>query len=160
MHSAWDRSQVKGSSFWGFIGSFEPFCFKTCMCPCALSIAVGFSLEFSKQEYRSGLPFSPPRDLPHPGTEPRSLVSCVASWMGYHCGLPCWLRGQSVCLQCWRPGFSPWVGKIPWRREWLPLPAFLPGESHEQRSLAGYSPWGHKESDMTEQLTLPLHKLR
>ena len=38
----------------------------------------------------------------------------------------------------------------PWRREWLPTPVFLPGESHGQRSLAGYSPWSHKESDMTE----------
>ena len=41
-------------------------------------------------------------------------------------------------------------GWIPWRREWLPTPVFLPGEFHGQRSLAGYSPWGHKESDMTE----------
>ena len=40
----------------------------------------------------------------------------------------------------------------PWRREWLPTPVFLPGEFHEQRSLVGYSPWGHKESKMTEQL--------
>ena len=39
---------------------------------------------------------------------------------------------------------------IPWRREWLPTPVFLPGESHEQRSLVGYSPWGHKELDTTE----------
>ena len=46
--------------------------------------------------------------------------------------------------------FSPWVGKIPWRREWLPTPVFLSGKSHEQRSLAVYSIWGHKESDMTE----------
>ena len=37
--------------------------------------------------------------------------------------------------------------KIPWRREWLPTAVFLPGESHGQRSLAGYSPWGRKESD-------------
>ena len=44
----------------------------------------------------------------------------------------------------------PWVGKIPWRREWQPTPVFLPGESHGQRSLMGYSPRGHKESDMTE----------
>ena len=42
------------------------------------------------------------------------------------------------------------VGNIPWRREWLPTPLLLPGESHEQRSLADYSPWGCKESDMTE----------
>ena len=40
------------------------------------------------------------------------------------------------------------------RREWLPTPVFLLGESHGQRNLAGYSPWGHKESDTTEQLTL------
>ena len=47
-------------------------------------------------------------------------------------------------------GFNSWVRKIPWRRAWQPTPVFLPGESHEQRSLAGYSPWGCKESDMTE----------
>ena len=39
--------------------------------------------------------------------------------------------------------------KMPWRREWALIPVFLPGKSHGQRSLAGYSPWGHKESDMT-----------
>ena len=49
------------------------------------------------------------------------------------------------------------VGKIPWRREWLPTPVFLPGEFHGQRSLAGYSPWGRKGSDTTEWLTLLLH---
>ena len=49
-----------------------------------------------------------------------------------------------------------WVRKIPWRREWQPIPVFLPGECHGQRSLAGYSPWDCKESDMTEQLTLLL----
>ena len=58
------------------------------------------------------------------------------------------------CLQCGRPGFEPWVGRISWRREWLPTPVFLPGGFHGQRSLAGYSPWGLKESDVTEQLTL------
>ena len=45
---------------------------------------------------------------------------------------------------------DPWVGKIPWRRKWQPTPVFLPGESHGQRSLVGYSPWGYKESDTTE----------
>jgi len=39
-----------------------------------------------------------------------------------------------------RLGFNPWVGKIPWRREWLPTPVFLPGEFHGQRSLPSYSP--------------------
>ena len=43
--------------------------------------------------------------------------------------------------------FDPWVGKIPWRRKWQPTPVFLLGESYGQRSLAGYSPWGCKESD-------------
>ena len=48
---------------------------------------------------------------------------------------------------------APWVGKIPWRRAWQPTPVFLPGESHGQRSLAGYSPWGRKESDTAERLS-------
>ena len=51
---------------------------------------------------------------------------------------------------------TPWVGKTPWRREWPPTPVFLPGEPHGQRRLVGYSPWGCKESDTTEQLTLSL----
>ena len=41
----------------------------------------------------------------------------------------------------------------PWRRKWQPIPVVLPGESHGQRSLVGYSPWGRKESDITEQLS-------
>ena len=60
--------------------------------------------------------------------------------------------GKSVCLQCSRPGFDPWVGKIPWGRKWQPTPVLLPGESHGGRSMIGYSPWGHKESDTTERL--------
>ena len=53
---------------------------------------------------------------------------------------------------CKRRGFDPWVGKIPWRRKWPPTPVFLPGKSHGRRSLAGYGPWGHRESDTTEWL--------
>ena len=52
-----------------------------------------------------------------------------------------------------RPGFDPWVGKIPWRRAWQPMPVFLSRQFHEQRSLAGYSPCVCKDSGMTEQLT-------
>ena len=57
-------------------------------------------------------------------------------------------------MQCGRPGFNPWVRKISWRRNCQPTPVFLPGESHGCRSLVGlgYSPGGHKESDMTERL--------
>uniref|UniRef100_A0AAA9S0E7 Mitochondrial ribosomal protein L32 n=1 Tax=Bos taurus TaxID=9913 RepID=A0AAA9S0E7_BOVIN len=62
---------------------------------------------------------------------------------------------ERLCLQCWRPRFDlPWVGKIPWRREWQPTPVFLPGKPHGQRSLASYSPWDHKGLAMTERLTL------
>ena len=50
--------------------------------------------------------------------------------------------------------------KDPWRRKWQPSPVFLPGESHWQRSLAGYSLWGHKELDTTQQLTHTIRKVR
>ena len=50
--------------------------------------------------------------------------------------------------------FDPWIRKTPWRRKWSPTPVFLPGKSHGQRSLVGYSPRGHKESDTTERLYL------
>ena len=49
-----------------------------------------------------------------------------------------------------RHKLDPWVGKIPWRRKWQPTPVFLPGGSHGQRSLAGHSPQGCKESTATE----------
>ena len=58
---------------------------------------------------------------------------------------------EPACRRRKRCGFDPWVRKIPWRRTQQPTPAFLPGESHRQRSLADYSAWGHKESGMTEQ---------
>ena len=51
-----------------------------------------------------------------------------------------------------RHRFDSWVMKIHWRRKWQPTPAFSPGKSHGQRSLVGYSPCGHKESETTEQL--------
>ena len=54
------------------------------------------------------------------------------------------------CRRCKSCGFDPWVKKMPWRRAWQPTPVSLPGEFQGQRSLAGYSPWGLKESDTTE----------
>ena len=51
-----------------------------------------------------------------------------------------------------KPGFDPWVEKIPWRRKWQTTPVFLPGESRDRRSLGGYIAWGCKESDTTERL--------
>ena len=82
--------------------------------------------------------------------------------------MPCW---QQICLfhvssdgtsgkesacqyrRYKRHKFSPWVKKIPWRRKWQPTPVTLPGKFQGQRNLVGYSPWGHKELDMTEWLS-------
>ena len=61
------------------------------------------------------------------------------------------VKNPPAMLETW---FDPWVGEIPWRRERLPTPVFFPRESHGQRSLVGYSPWGHKELDATEWLTV------
>ena len=83
-------------------------------CSPPVSFENPLSLGFSKQEYRSGLPFSSPRDLPDPGIE-----------------------FGSPALQ-------------EWRRQWHSTPVLLPGKSHGWRSLVGCSPWGRKESDMTE----------
>ena len=65
-------------------------------------------------------------------------------------GFPGGSDGKESAYNVMRPRFSPWVGKIPWRRERLPTLVFLPGEFHGQRSLAGYSLWGHKDSDTIE----------
>ena len=55
-----------------------------------------------------------------------------------------WLSGKESSCRCRRHGLDPWVGKVPWRRQWQPTPGFLPGKSHGQRSLVGYHPWDHK----------------
>ena len=68
-----------------------------------------------------------------------------------YCPLLLWLSWWRIHLQCRRPGFYPWVGKIPRRREWLPTPVFWPGEFH---GLC--SPWVCKELHMTERVSLSL----
>ena len=71
-------------------------------------------------------------------------------------GPPRWYSDEESvcqCRRCKRLRFYPRVGKILWRRKWKPTPVFLPGESHGQRSLVGYSPWGCKELDTTELLS-------
>ena len=83
-----------------------------------------------------------------------SGYSCQNSYFVMHY----WLLGggsdgkKSSC-DAIEPEFDPWVRKMPWRKEWLPTPAFLPGEFHGQRNLAGYSPRGCKELDTAEQLS-------
>ena len=71
-------------------------------------------------------------------------------------GLPAGASGKEFVCQCRRQkrcGFSPWVGKIPWRRRWQPTLALLPGESHGQKSLAGYSPRVTKSQPRPRQLS-------
>ena len=68
-------------------------------------------------------------------------------------GFPGDASGKEPTWQCRtlkRRRFDPWVGKIPWRRAWQPTSVYLPGDSHGQRSLVGYSPEGRKELDITE----------
>ena len=67
---------------------------------------------------------------------------------------------KKICLERRRPWFDSWVEKIPWRKDRLPTPVFLPGEFHEQRSLAGYSPWGRKDLDLTEWLSTAQHSIQ
>ena len=84
------------------------------------------------------------------------LQKAISSWCKvsytHACTFPTWPSGKESICQCRRGRFrfNLWVGKIPWSRKWQPLPVFLPGKFHGQRSLAGYSPWCHKELDTTE----------
>ena len=61
------------------------------------------------------------------------------------------LANAARCKTC---GFDPWVRKLPWRRAWPPTSVFLSGESHGQRSLAGFSPQSHKDLDTIERLSI------
>ena len=85
---------------------------------------------------------------------------CQAPFLFFFSGFPGGLDDKEICLQGRRSRFDSWVRKIPWRRERQPTPVSLPGESHGQRSLGGYSPWHRQESDMTEQLTLSFFWLK
>ena len=72
-------------------------------------------------------------------------------------GHPHVVQWQRICLLMQE--FDPWIRKIPWRGKWKPIPVSLPGESHGQRSLVGYYPWGHKKSDMTEYTHTCTHRI-
>ena len=85
-----------------------------------------------------------------------SVNHCIHTHAHTYIGFPGGSDGKESCLQYRSSGFDPWVRKISWRMEWLSSSVFLLGEFHEQRSLAGYSPWGHKELDATEKLILSL----
>ena len=77
----------------------------------------------------------------------------IKETVGFYLGFPGGTSGKELTCQCRRHKrlrFDPWIGKIPWRKAWQPTPVFLPGESHGQRNLVGYSTKGCKESDTTE----------
>ena len=118
-----------------------------------IACQVPLFLGFSRQDYWSEFP------LPTPGIFPTQGLNLHLS---HHLH---WQEDSSVlvliivCLQCRRPVFVPWVGKICWIRKWQPTPVFLPGEFHRQRSLAGYRPWGCKELNTTERLSLTVTKI-
>ena len=108
---------------------------------------------FSKQEYWSGCGYFKTLCI-FPVTRSYSKIE------DFPCGLA--VKNLSV-MQETRidkgPRFHPWVRKIHWRRKWQPTPVFLPGKTHGQRSLAGYSPWGCKEAHTTERLHSLTHSL-
>ena len=130
-------------------------CVRACMLSCFSNVRLFVTvwtvahqaplcMEFSGQKYWSGLPCPPPGDLPNPGIKPRSLALQEDSLPSEPPGkLPCVC--MCVCVYIYTHIYG--------RRKWQPTPVFLPGESHGQRSLADYSPWGCKELDMTERLT-------
>ena len=87
---------------------------------------------------------------------PTQIINTIQehSSLLWFCGLGHYIRESELLEGEISPdalinAFDPWFGKIPWRKEWQPTPVFLPGEFHGQRSLAGYSCWDPKESDMT-----------
>ena len=129
--------------------------------PWTVALQASLFMGFSRQEYWSGLPFPPPGNFPNPGIKRRIPAapplhpdSFTAEPLGKPSEWALLVKDkvrtslvvqweESTCQYRGR-GFDPWVRKIPWRRAWQPTPVFLPGESHGQRSLGGYSPWGHK----------------
>ena len=92
------------------------------------------SVGFPRQDYWNGLPFPSPGDLPNPWIEPVPLLHCRQ--ILYH----------------WAPRKTHILYMYIYICIWQSTPVFLPGKSHELRSLVGYSPWGHKEPDTSEQL--------
>ena len=105
------------------------------------------STEASKQEWWGGLSQLSPGDLPDLGIEPGTPVLQRVSLPFELPGKPMSLYMDFIILE-----YIPSIQTL-WRRKWQTTPVFLTGESHGQRSLVGYSPWGRKESDMTERLT-------
>ena len=86
------------------------------------------------------------------------FVKGIQTWREVHLAPQRWhfLGWRTVGGRLKRHEFHPWVGKISWRRKWLPTPGFLPGKSHGQKSLACCSLCGHRKWDMIEHTSSPL----
>ena len=97
-----------------------------------MGISFLFSLAFFHPPISWYLPI-PPRLSSQCHLFQEALIACCSGMLSFS-------GGSEHVRQCRRRGFNPWVRKIPWRRKWQPTPVFLPGISHGQRSLAGYSP--------------------
>ena len=109
-------------------------CVQLFVSPWTVACQAPLCMEFSRQEYLSGLPFPSPGDLPDPGIESVSLIS-----LHQQAGSSplCHLGSYSYYYYLWH-GSSKYR-----RRQWHPTPVLLPGKSHGWRSLEGCSPWGH-----------------
>ena len=114
-------------------------------------------MEFSRQEYWSGLPFPSPGDLPDPGIEPRSpalqadsLPTKAPGNLGFH--------KENFVTPCFR--IISTLSTTPeylWRRQWHPTPVLLPGKFHGWRSLVGCSPWGRYSQARLSDFTFTFH---
>ena len=124
------------------------------MTPWTVAHQAAPSMEFSRQEYWSGLPFPSLADYVFLKIKEYQDRNLGHTWW---LGLPWLLSGKEPACQCGRHGFDSWVGTVLWRRKQQLTPVFLLGKSCGQRSLVGCSPWGHKESDTTEQLSTVLN---
>ena len=89
---------------------------------------------------------------PGSGNSPGDEQTTNSTTLGF-LGFPGGSDSKASACNTGDPVFNPWAGKIPWRRKWQPTPVFLPGKSHGQRTLAGYSLPGHTELNMTEAIS-------
>ena len=148
----WDAACVKKSCHphWIFQASTpcgggslrSPSCERSCPAP---GSSPADSRPPGPSQGSPGLPPWPQGTAQTPFLSPPPVLGAVQ--LGYflcaQLGFP-GAQWQWIHMQCRRPRFDPWVGKIPWRREWQPTAVFLSGEFHGQRSLVSYSPWGRR----------------
>ena len=109
--------------------------------------------QFLFQSQRKAMPKNVQTDTQLQSFHMQASLCSKSFKLGFNKCFPGVGSGKEPVCQCKRHKrhqFDPWVGKIVWRRNWQPTPVVLPGKSHGQRSVVGYSPWGRKELDTTE----------